>query len=191
MSTVTVTGDNITSEIYGCNMPVLINFWSSYNQEKKTTAALEQMSSELQDIAKIVRVNVNDEPDIAYPYIFNRFKGEEWRTQKTVAELLARHFTTKPDGIPGNDDAGTMSAWAVFSMMGLYPDTPGEPYYSLTAPAFEEVEIDTPQGTLKIAREGEGYIKRIKLNDKPYAKFRVGHDELIDAGTLLFELEKR
>lgn len=132
-----------------------------------------------------------NEPDIAYPYIFNRFKGEEWRTQKTVAELLARHFTTKPDGIPGNDDAGTMSAWAVFSMMGLYPDTPGEPYYSLTAPAFEEVEIDTPQGTLKIAREGEGYIKRIKLNDKPYAKFRVGHDELIDAGTLLFELEKR
>ncbi|MDE5800303.1 MAG: GH92 family glycosyl hydrolase, partial [Paramuribaculum sp.] len=66
-----------------------------------------------------------NEPDIAYPYLFSRFKGEEWRTQEQVARLLDENFTTKPDGIPGNDDTGTMSAWAVFSMMGLYPDCPG------------------------------------------------------------------
>ena len=35
-------------------------------------------------------------------------------TQKLVKELLAKYFTTKPDGIPGNDDTGTMSAWAIF-----------------------------------------------------------------------------
>jgi putative alpha-1,2-mannosidase len=29
-----------------------------------------------------------NEPDIAYPYLFSYFKGEEWRTQKTVYELL-------------------------------------------------------------------------------------------------------
>ena len=55
-----------------------------------------------------------NEPDIAYPYLFSYFKGEEWRTQETVAKLLEKHFTTLPDGIPGNDDTGTMSAWAVF-----------------------------------------------------------------------------
>ena len=75
-----------------------------------------------------------NEPDIAYPYLFSYFKGEEWRTQKTVRELLAKYFTPKPDGIPGNDDAGTMSAWAVFSMMGFYPDCPGVPEYTLTDP---------------------------------------------------------
>src|SRR3712207_8655719 len=47
-----------------------------------------------------------NEPDIAYPYLFNYFKGEEWRTQKEVSRLLAKHFTDKPDGIPGNDDCG-------------------------------------------------------------------------------------
>lgn len=66
-----------------------------------------------------------NEPDIAYPYLFSYFQGEEWRTQREVRRLLDRYFTTAPDGIPGNDDTGTMSAWAVFSMMGLYPDCPG------------------------------------------------------------------
>lgn len=132
-----------------------------------------------------------NEPDIAYPYLFSRFKGEEWRTQKIVTELLDRHFTTKPDGIPGNDDAGTMSAWAVFSMMGFYPDCPGEPFYTLTTPVFDEIEIDTAKGLLRISKSGNGYIKRIKLNDKPYSKFRVSHDELIDGGTLKIELEER
>lgn len=132
-----------------------------------------------------------NEPDIAYPYLFSRFKGEEWRTQKTVAELLDKYFTTKPDGIPGNDDAGTMSAWAVFSMMGFYPDCPGEPFYTLTTPVFDEIEIDTANGPLKISKKGDGYIKRIKINDKPYSKFRVSHDELINGGTLEFELEKK
>ena len=82
-----------------------------------------------------------NEPDIAYPYLFSYFKGEEWRTSKIVSELLDKYYTTRPDGIPGNDDTGTMSAWAVFSMMGFYPDCPGSPTYTLTMPRFERVEI--------------------------------------------------
>lgn len=132
-----------------------------------------------------------NEPDIAYPYLFSRFKGEEWRTQKIVTELLGRHFTAKSDGIPGNDDAGTMSAWAVFSMMGIYPDCPGEPSYTLTTPVFDEIEIDTMNGTLRIAKSGNGYIKHIKLNNKSYSKFRINHNDLIEGGTLNFELEER
>ncbi|BDW78101.1 hypothetical protein BFINE_38960 [Bacteroides finegoldii DSM 17565] len=41
-----------------------------------------------------------NEPDIAYPYLFSYFKGEEWRTQKETQRLLDKYFTTKPDGIP-------------------------------------------------------------------------------------------
>ena len=82
-----------------------------------------------------------NEPDIAYPYLFSYFKGEEWRTAKIVSELIDKHYTTRPDGIPGNDDTGTMSAWAVFSMMGFYPDCPGDPSYTLTVPRFDRVEI--------------------------------------------------
>jgi putative alpha-1,2-mannosidase len=62
-----------------------------------------------------------NEPDIAYPYLFSNFKGEEWRTQKTVRGLLRDYYHNAPNGLPGNDDTGTMSAWAVFAMMGFYP----------------------------------------------------------------------
>ncbi len=129
-----------------------------------------------------------NEPDIAYPYLFSRFAGEEWRTQQQVNRLLDKYFTTQPDGIPGNDDTGTMSAWAVFSMMGLYPDCPGEPYYTLTAPAFDAVEIDTPQGVLSITAErtdaSQQYIKSMKLGGKPIRNYRISHQQLLDGQRL-------
>ena len=129
-----------------------------------------------------------NEPDIAYAYLFSRFRGEEWRTQKEVARLLAEHFTTAPDGIPGNDDTGTMSAWAVFSMLGLYPDCPGEPYYTLTTPTFDRAEIDTGRGTLTIEKRGSGpYIGRMTLGGKPLTDYRISHDELLGGQKLVFE----
>ncbi len=82
-----------------------------------------------------------NEPDIIYPYLFSRVKGQEWRTHRLVGELLDKYFTTAPDGIPGNDDCGTMSAWAIWSMMGLYPDTPGDPMFTLTVPRFDKITV--------------------------------------------------
>ena len=132
-----------------------------------------------------------NEPDIAYAYLFSRFRGEEWRTQREVSRLLEKYFTTAPDGIPGNDDTGTMSAWAVFSMLGFYPDCPGEAYYTLTAPAFDRAEIDTPQGTLTIEKRGEGSIRSMTLGGRPLKRYRLGHDELLKAGKLTFELQNQ
>ena len=130
-----------------------------------------------------------NEPDIAYAYLFSRFAGEEWRTQRETRRLLAEYFTTEPDGIPGNDDTGTMSAWAVFTMLGFYPDCPGEPAYTLTAPTFDRAQIDTPQGVLTIEKRGEGYIDRMTLGGRPLRRYRIGHDELVRGGNLVFELK--
>ena len=133
-----------------------------------------------------------NEPDIAYPYLFSRFKGEEWRTQKLVKELLAKYFTTKPDGIPGNDDTGTMSAWAKFSMMGFYPDCPGVPEYTLTTPTFDKVTVQLDpkywgKKELVIKKEGQGdYIKEIRLGNKKINKYLISHDDLIKAGEITF-----
>lgn len=117
-----------------------------------------------------------NEPDIAYPYLFSYFKGEEWRTQKLVSELLDKHYTTLPNGLPGNDDTGTMSAWAVFSMMGIYPDCPGEPSYTLTVPRFDRVELQN--GTV-ITKVGDGYIRKISVNGKTHGSFRISHSDLV------------
>ena len=137
-----------------------------------------------------------NEPDIAYPYLFSYFKGEEWRTQEMVSKLLDKHFTTLPDGIPGNDDTGTMSAWAVFSMMGFYPDCPGEPSYTLTTPRFDSVEITlNPElcggkDKLVITTSGKGNrIKSMKLDGRTYGKYRISHKALTEAGKL--EIKRR
>lgn len=105
-----------------------------------------------------------NEPDIAYPFLFSRFKGEEYKTVKTVETLLKKYYSTRADGIPGNDDTGAMSAWAVFSMMGLYPDCPGEPKYTLFPPVFDSVEIN---GKYVIRKE-----QKIK-------KHRITHQEFV------------
>ena len=133
-----------------------------------------------------------NEPDINYPYFFSYFKGEEWRTQKQVAEILSRYFTTEPDGIPGNDDTGTMSAWAVFSMIGFYPDCPGDPSYTLTTPVFDKVEI-----TLDPARHGTSSlvltktpgsrIASMRLGGKPLKSYRISHADLLKARKLEYQ----
>ncbi len=141
-----------------------------------------------------------NEPDIAYPYLFSYFKGEEWRTQQQVQRLLNKYFTDKPNGIPGNDDTGTMSAWAVFSMMGFYPDCPGEPYYTLTTPAFDKVTITLDpkysgkkELVIETARPtaNSSYIKSMTLGGKPINKYRIAHRDLVNGGILKMILEER
>lgn len=127
-----------------------------------------------------------NEPDIAYPYLFARFKGEEWRTDKLVAELLAKHFTIKPDGIPGNDDTGTMSAWAVFSMLGLYPDVPGVPEYTLTIPTFDRAVIKLAGKTLEISKTDTAGKSNVTIDGKKVGR-RIDHKQLINANKLNFK----
>lgn len=139
-----------------------------------------------------------NEPDIAYPYLFSNFKGEEWRTQKLVHELLRKYFHNAPNGLPGNDDTGTMSAWAVFSMMGFYPACPGDMNYTLTSPSFDKVTIklDTkyyPQNELVISTNKnvleDIYIKSIEAGGKKLNSYFISHEKLVSSGTLKFDLQ--
>ena len=140
----------------------------------------------------------SNEPDIAYPYLFSYFKGDEWRTQKTVSELLKKYYTTRPDGIPGNEDTGTMSAWAIFSMIGLYPDIPGDPSYTLTTPVFDKVTLHLdpkfyPNGDITIETDrtspSQQYIKSITIGGKKLNGFRIAHRQLMEGKTLKMQLK--
>ena len=139
-----------------------------------------------------------NEPDIAYPYLFSYFKGEAWRTQKTVRELLNKYYHNAPNGLPGNDDTGTMSTWAVFSMMGFYPACPGDMDYVLTSPTFNKVTIDLnkkfyPKGELVIESMHQTpediYIKDVTADGKKLKGYTISQEELVNAGTLKFTLE--
>lgn len=139
-----------------------------------------------------------NEPDISYAYIFSNFKGEEWRTDKEVKRLLAEYFRNEPDGIPGNDDTGTMSAWAIFNMLGFYPDCPGKASYTLVAPTFDKVVLSLdkrfwPNETVTLVTEKESEdastLKYIELDGKRKNGRILTHDELVGSKVITFVLE--
>ncbi|MFV0483125.1 MAG: GH92 family glycosyl hydrolase [Bacteroidales bacterium] len=134
--------------------------------------------------------DANNEPDINNPYLFSFFKGSEWRTQELVSSLLKKHFKNSTDGLPGNDDCGTMSAWAFFSMAGFYPTIPGKPEYTLTTPLFNKMTIHLntkyyKHDKLIIEKKGKGkYISSIELDGKRYKEYNISHEDLFNAKVL-------
>ena len=141
-----------------------------------------------------------NEPNISYPYLFSYVKGEEWRTQKLVRELLEEHFKNAPDGLPGNDDTGTMSAWVVFSMMGFYPDNATDPSYTFTSPVFDKITLKLDPkvyGNKELVIEtnksdqSAEYIKSISLNGKKWKGYRISHKDLVNADKIIFNLSSK
>ncbi|SFD52987.1 alpha-1,2-mannosidase, putative [Algibacter lectus] len=153
-------------------------------------------SEQLQKVFSTKQFDMANEPDIAYPYLFNYVKGEEWRTQQLVHELMDEYFQNKPAGLPGNDDTGTMSAWLIYSMMGIYPVSPGDPIYTISTPVFDKITIDLDsnyyQGkTLVIEKSGteKGIINTIQLDGKAYNSYFINHSDLIKGSKLKINLK--
>jgi predicted alpha-1,2-mannosidase len=139
-----------------------------------------------------------NEPDIAYPYLFNHVKGEEWRTQKYVRECVNKYFLNSPDGIWGNDDCGTMSTWLMYAMMGFYPDCPGNMNYQLASPVFSKITVALdpeyyPGKTFVIEAQNSGknncYVQSMEFNSKIYNKFTISHQDIIKGGRLVYKLD--
>jgi len=149
---------------------------------------------QLQKVFDIGQFDMANEPDIGYPYLFNYVKGQEWRTQKTVSELLKKYFKNTPDGLPGNDDTGTMSAWLIYSMMGSYPSSPAEPNYAITTPVFDKITIKLDSRYYKnkqlvIEKNGEGKIEHIEMNGKVKKSYFISHKELVNGNILKIKLK--
>lgn len=138
-----------------------------------------------------------NEPDIAYPYLFSYFNDEAWRTQKIVRQLLKDVYHNAPNGVPGNEDTGTMSSWAIFSMMGFYPVCPGDVNYVLTSPVFDKVTIKLDpdyysKSELVIESNHTSpddiYIQEVTAGGKKLKGYTISNDELVNAGVLKFTL---
>ncbi len=161
------------------------------NGLKKLMGGNKAFTNQLQKVFDTNQFDMANEPDIAYPYLFNYVKGEEWRSQKLVKKLVRKYFQNKPDGLPGNDDTGTMSAWLVYSMMGIYPISPGSPEYTITSPMFDKITIQLDSKYYKkkqlvIEREGKskGKINKILLDKTKHKSYFITHDKLINSNKL-------
>jgi len=82
-----------------------------------------------------------NEPCHQIAYLYD-FIGKPEKTAQRVAHILDTEYNDTPGGLSGNDDAGQMSAWYVFSSMGFYPVCPATDRYMLTAPRFQKVTLN-------------------------------------------------
>ena len=92
-----------------------------------------------------------NQPDIYAAYLFNA-AGRPDLTQKWVRWILDHKYGDQENGLDGNDDGGTLSAWYVLSSLGLYP-TAGSDRYELTSPLWKRAEIKIGQQPLVIVAD--------------------------------------
>jgi predicted alpha-1,2-mannosidase len=135
---------------------------------------------------------MGNEPSFHIPFLYN-YVGAPWKTQKRTRFLLDVWFKDNIFGIPGDEDGGGMSAFVVFTSMGLYPVTPGLPYYTITSPVFTSTTIRLPGGgTFQILAPGASkerkYIHRARLNGEPLDTPFISHEAVMQGGTLELEL---
>jgi predicted alpha-1,2-mannosidase len=136
--------------------------------------------------------SMGNEPSFHIPYLYNYF-GAPWKTQKRTRFLLDVWFKDNIFGIPGDEDGGGMTAFVVFTSMGIYPVTPGLPYYTITSPIFEKTSIKLPNGkTFTVEAKGASkknkYIQKAFINGKEINSPFISHQQIMDGATLTLEL---
>jgi predicted alpha-1,2-mannosidase len=131
-----------------------------------------------------------NQPDLYAAYLFNHADRPDL-TQKWVRWILETKYGDRENGLDGNDDGGTLSAWYVLSSLGLFP-TAGTDRYEISGPLWERAEIQLLGHRLTIladnAAPNHPYIQRVWLNDKPLTRHCVEHAAIAEGGTLRFEM---
>ena len=133
-----------------------------------------------------------NEPGHHIPYLYN-WTGHPEKTQERVRMIMNTMYAPTVDGLCGNDDAGQMSAWYIFSALGFYPVTPGSPNYSIGSPLVKEATINLNNGkTLTILANNQSkeniYVNRVLVNGNELEELTLSHNDIINGGTLIFEM---
>jgi len=133
-----------------------------------------------------------NEPSHHVAYLYN-YAGQPWKTQSLVRDISTRFYTAQADGLCGNEDAGQMSAWYIFSALGFYPVHPASGVYDLGAPLVEKAWIQLPSGkSVTIQSRPYGaqyrYVKSVSWNGQRLREAKIPHAELMQGGALVFEM---
>ena len=131
-----------------------------------------------------------NEPSHHVAYLYS-YAGSPWKTQERVRNIMKRLYTSKPDGLCGNDDCGQMSAWFVLSALGFYPVCPGQNTYIIGSPLFDKavIRLDDGKKFTIITQNGSGenkYIQISSLNGAAFSKPFITHSQIINGGELSF-----
>lgn len=160
--------------------------------DKKTIARLDHFFTEVNGGVVADTAFMGNEPCEETPWVYD-FAGAPAKTQQVVRRIQNELFTSLPSGLPGNDDAGALSSWYVFSALGIYPEIPGVPGFVVGSPMFSKATIQRDNGmTIQITGEGASaenfYVQKLEVNDKKWKSSWIPWSELSNGGTLHFTL---
>ncbi|MEA1885678.1 MAG: GH92 family glycosyl hydrolase [Bacteroidota bacterium] len=187
----------VPHDIYGLaelmgGMPSLVQKLDSLFLQEKGVKG-ENASS---DISGLIGAYAHgNEPGHHTAYIFSMI-GKPHRTQELVRRIMTEMYHSGKDGLCGNEDCGQMSAWYVFSAMGLYPFNPADGAYVLGSPILDEATISLPENKEFIIRVENNspenvYVSNVSLNGKVLDRNYIRHDEIMSGGLLVFQMSDR
>lgn len=133
-----------------------------------------------------------NEPGHHTAYMFS-MAGNPDRTSEIVRRIMTEMYHTGKDGLCGNEDCGQMSAWYVFSAMGLYPFNPADGKYVFGSPILNEAVINLPGNKEFIIKTENNsteniYIKKVSLNGEMLDRNYISHEEIMSGGLLVFTM---
>lgn len=129
---------------------------------------------------------------IIYMYLF---AGQPAKAQKLVRDALARLWVGSEigQGYLGDDDNGSLSAWYIFSALGIYPLNVGTPIYVIGSPLFKKATIRLENGKSIVINASNNspenvYVRGLRVNGAPYTKTYLTHEQLLNGITLDFDM---
>ncbi len=133
-----------------------------------------------------------NEPSFGIPWAYN-WVGRPYKTQRVVRRILTEQYSGKPDGLPGNDDLGSMGSWYVFASIGLYPEIPGVGGFSINSPIFPYIKIHLKDGDLTIlgGSEKTDYVNAMKFNGKTYKSTWIDWKDIETGGKIQYKLSNK
>jgi predicted alpha-1,2-mannosidase len=157
----------------------------------------DEFFAETEDITREgIRGNYvhGNEPSHHVPYLYN-YAGAPRKTQYWVRHIMDTKYLPSPDGLSGNDDCGQMSAWYIFSALGLYPVAPGSDRYDLGSPLVKEATLNLENGkTFTVTSVNQGpqnvYVRKVELNGRKLDRLYLNHDEIMNGGSLVFYMTR-
>lgn len=133
-----------------------------------------------------------NEPGHHIPYLYN-WTNHPWKTQERVRMIMNTMYSNEEDGLCGNDDAGQMSAWYVFSALGFYPVTPGSDEYAIGSPMVVNATIQLNDGISLIINTinqsaDNVYVEKVEVNGKEIQGNTLKHSDILQGGEITFYL---
>ncbi len=138
----------------------------------------------------------SNQPSFHVPWLYAA-AGRPEGTQRRIRAIVDDEYGVEPDGLPGNDDAGSTSAFLVLAMLGIYPIAPGDGVWTLTAPRFPFATVHLHPGyydggQLEIVTVGDPetqpFVQSVSWNGLELTEARIEHAQLVAGGRLEFVL---